>query len=457
MTTSFSGKNAYKHLEDLTVKIGPRHGGSTKEVEAAHYIRDYFKSLGLKTKLEPYKIYSYEDAEGSLTTPDGEEIECIALPMTTSTPDDGITAETVFIDGNDDVCLDESVTGKIVVMFNSFGGELQKKFHDLKPAGLVSIQTDAHKMHFRGANKPLAVRKHGSVPTLKLTWNVGIKLVENLPAKLTMKVKTIDEGIKTGYNVIADLPGTEKSDDVFIICGHYDSVWQGPGAIDNGGGVAAVMEFARVFKENGSRWNMRFVAFGGEEMGLFGSKSYVRKLKDEDEKLKKDKNFKLDGLKTELDKIRFVINLDMMGPLYGNSTAITIGHSDIPASVRLLAKEMRYPIIIKNDHIYSSDNIPFNVLKIPSLSFFRCGFGDGGGHTVNDIIENCSPEGLEHIGSYIEAWINRYIDGMHVFPFPQSFSEASQKAIEARNVDDIFADDESKGPGKLYKKSNKKK
>jgi len=186
------------------------------------------------------------------------------------------------------------------------------------------------------------------------------------------------------------------------------------------------MEMARIYKEAGSKYNLRFCAFGGEEMGLWGSKSYVQQLKD------KTCAGPTDGApkRTELSKVRFVINLDMLGMHFGRSNALILGHSDIAASVRLLANQRRYAIGIQEDKIYSSDNRYFNFMGIPSLSFNRMGFANGHGHTAGDTIDNCSPEGIAHIGGFVEAWIDHYLMSLHTFPFPRALPPSSQKSVD---------------------------
>ena len=165
-------------------------------------------------------------------------------------------------------------------------------------------------------------------------------------------------------------------------------------------------------------------------MGVWGSKSYVKNLKDEELKQKENKDFELDGRRSELEKHRFLINLDMMGPFYGRSTAISLGDNDIAASVRLLANELRYAVTVRENSVYSSDNMTFNYVGIPSLSFNRCPFEQVGGHTVEDTIDSCSPEGLAHIGVYIEAWINRFIREMHSFPFSRDLPSVVKAAVK---------------------------
>jgi len=457
MEPLFSGEKAYEHLKVLTVDIGPRHGGSRNEGKAARYIRDHFKRLGLKTRLEPYPLYSFEDAAAQLSIPGGGEIPCAAIPMTAATPPRGITRDVLFIEEADASYLDERVRDKIVVMFESFSGELQAKFHSFGPAGLVSIQTRANQRHFRGTDKADARRRRGSVPSVRLTLEDGMALLSDMPERLRLRVSSKDEKVTKGYNVVADLEGSGDEDEVVVVCAHYDSVWAGPGAFDNGGGTAGIMELARVYKEKGCGRNLRFIAFGGEEMGIWGAKAYVKKLKDENDKTKKDKDFERDGLRTEFDRLRFVVNLDMMGPYYGKSNAIALGHGDIAASVRLFAKEVRYPISVRENHVYSSDNMAFNYAEIPSLSFNRCGYGNLGGHTEDDKIENCSPEGLAHLGCFVERWTDRHIVSMHTFPFPKALPEAAKTAVKDWFKGKDPLDYEVFGPEKKYTPKKRKR
>jgi hypothetical protein len=190
---------------------------------------------------------------------------------------------------------------------------------------------------------------------------------------------------------------------------------------------------------------------------VWGAKSYVKKLKDEDSRLKKDKNFERDGLKSPMDLIRFLINLDMMGQLHGKSTAVTLGHPDIAASARLLANELRYPLTVNENKIYSSDNMMFNYAGIPSISFNRCGFEDCGGHTVSDTIEHCCADGLEHICRMVKTWIDRYVMSTHVFPFPKKFPEAADKAVKDWFKTENPLDYEVLSPAKRYKPKAKRR
>lgn len=78
-------------------------------------------------------------------------------------------------------------------------------------------------------------------------------------------------------NVVADIPGSDLPDEYVIVGAHIDTSPMGPGATDNGAGVAAVMEAARILAEAGvkPRRTIRFILFGGEEVGLVGSRGYL--------------------------------------------------------------------------------------------------------------------------------------------------------------------------------------
>ncbi len=99
-----------------------------------------------------------------------------------------------------------------------------------------------------------------------------------------------------GSNIEATINGiNSSSDEIFIICGHYDSVSQSPGADDNGAGTTAVLSAAKIMSKYSFNHTIRFVTFSGEEQGLYGSKAYAEEASEND------------------DNIIAAINMDMMG------------------------------------------------------------------------------------------------------------------------------------------------
>jgi hypothetical protein len=88
--------------------------------------------------------------------------------------------------------------------------------------------------------------------------------------------RTYPEG-STSYNAIAEIPGSDKADEVIMLGGHLDSWHSATGATDNAIGCAVMMEAARIVKVLGvkPRRTIRVALWGGEEQGLIGSRAYV--------------------------------------------------------------------------------------------------------------------------------------------------------------------------------------
>jgi carboxypeptidase Q len=105
------------------------------------------------------------------------------------------------------------------------------------------------------------------------------RLVEDgLDVKLRFNIvnRNYPEG-RTSYNAVAEIPGTDKADEVVMLGGHLDSWHSATGATDNAIGCAVMMEAARILKAIGvrPRRTIRVALWGGEEQGLLGSKAYV--------------------------------------------------------------------------------------------------------------------------------------------------------------------------------------
>src|SRR5262245_4962294 len=83
---------------------------------------------------------------------------------------------------------------------------------------------------------------------------------------------------KTSYNTVAEIPGTDKADEVIMLGGHLDSWHAATGATDNAIGCAIMMEAARILKTLGvkPRRTIRVALWSGEEQGLLGSQAYVK-------------------------------------------------------------------------------------------------------------------------------------------------------------------------------------
>ncbi len=123
------------------------------------------------------------------------------------------------------------------------------------------------------------------VPNLVLeteTYNRLFRLVEkkkDLTLELDVKVAFNAEDPDAVVNVLADMPGSDKKDEIVMLGGHLDSWHGGTGATDNAAGVAIAMEAMRILKAVGfkPRRTIRIGLWGGEEQGLLGSRAFVKK------------------------------------------------------------------------------------------------------------------------------------------------------------------------------------
>ncbi|HEY6212345.1 MAG TPA: M20/M25/M40 family metallo-hydrolase [Vicinamibacterales bacterium] len=104
-------------------------------------------------------------------------------------------------------------------------------------------------------------------------------LADGTPVTLEFNIvnKVYPEG-RTAYNTIAEIPGTDKKNEVVMLGGHLDSWQSATGATDNAIGCAMMMEAARILKALGvaPRRTIRVALWSGEEEGLLGSQAYVK-------------------------------------------------------------------------------------------------------------------------------------------------------------------------------------
>ena len=101
----------------------------------------------------------------------------------------------------------------------------------------------------------------------------------NVPVKLSFDIKVqFDTSNTDSFNVIAEIPGTTKPNELVMVGGHFDSWHMGTGATDNAAGSAVAMEVMRILKSLNLKMDrtVRMGLWGGEEQGLLGSAAYVK-------------------------------------------------------------------------------------------------------------------------------------------------------------------------------------
>ena len=180
-------------------------------------------------------------------------------------------------------------------------------------------------------------------------------------------------------NVVATLPGiNQSSDEIYIICAHYDTVTGSPGADDDGSGVAAVMAAAKIMSQYEFQHTVRFIAFSGEEEGLLGSYEYVAEAY------------------TNGDNIVATLNADMIGYALtkDQGNKIRIYEDDESVWIRQLTDTVSQQYsslinleVIPSGYSYSSDHYSFWIFGYNALFYHEYEFNDYY-HSPQDTIEN---------------------------------------------------------------------
>jgi len=182
-----------------------------------------------------------------------------------------------------------------------------------------------------------------------------------------------------GSNVEATLPGSdENSDEIYIICAHYDAVEGSPGADDDGSGVAAVLTAAKVMSLYSFNHTIRFVAFSGEEQGLYGSGYYAEEAVENN------------------DNIIAVLNADMIGFALSEEeeSKIVIYEDDESEWLAEFTLDVNQEYneyfnfeIIRNGYSWGSDHRRFWEAGYNAIFYAEYNFNDYY-HSSRDTIEN---------------------------------------------------------------------
>jgi hypothetical protein len=300
---------AYRQVAYLSNNIGPRLSGSAQAAQAVKYVAAELKKLGLDVRLGKVMVPHWVRGEerGELVEFPGmapgtnQKIVLTALGGSVATPAGGITAEIVVVNSFADLAAlgKDKIAGKIVLFNNRFDREMALAGQ----AGNAYGQAVAYRFAGAGAAAPFGalaalVRSAGTsenrlahtgamgypdgvtkIPTAAVS-NEDADLIAFLAAQgatkihLTLTPQALPD--TESYNVIADLKGSEKPDEVVIVSGHLDSWDLGRGAIDDGSGVAAAMQVANILRQLKLRpkRTIRVIAWMNEENGGRGSAGY---------------------------------------------------------------------------------------------------------------------------------------------------------------------------------------
>lgn len=290
---ALTSNKAYERLAFLTDEIGHRLSGSKSLERAVEWAITEMKRDGLdnvrgEKVMVPYWVRGNESLE--LLTPRSRKLTMLGLGNSVATPVEGINAEAVVVRNFDELeALGESVRGKIVVYnvpFTNYGETVRYRSSGparaarygaaavlVRSVTSVSLQTP-----HTGAT--IYDEKQPKIPAAAITIE-GAELLQRLydrgqrpSLRLKMEAKFLPDA--ESANVIAEIQGSEKPDEVVIVSGHFDSWDVGQGAHDDGGGCIIAWEAVRLLKELGlrPRRTIRVVLFTNEENGLRGGNAY---------------------------------------------------------------------------------------------------------------------------------------------------------------------------------------
>ena len=168
--------------------------------------------------------------------------------------------------------------------FSDFSTERSQFFREQGVAAVITADTRAHNgLLFAEAAGSEKAANPMAAPTFVVTeeqYSRMTRLLEkNTPVSLrfNLQVKASDKDSEA-VNIIGEIPGRKKPDEIVMIGAHFDSWHSGTGATDNGAGSAVMMEVMRILKASDLPLDrtVRIGLWSGEEQGLLGSKAYVK-------------------------------------------------------------------------------------------------------------------------------------------------------------------------------------
>lgn len=317
-------------------------------------------------------------------------------------------------DYNDYANLDDLNDHILVIEVSSPDG----KHPHSKYLAHLELTTKIEKAKEKGAAGIIFVNTDPNCEDPSDILDTKIKPYQNLPILFVKEKSLVPDGahasitirinddVRTGHNVIGWINNEAPS--TVVIGAHYDHLGYGVsgslytgdepaihnGADDNASGVAVIMELARYLNDNETLANNNylFIAFSGEELGLYGSNYFV-------------KNPMID-----LDQVNYMVNLDMVGRLdeEGNLAINGVGTSPTITEVVESVEVEGIKVSTSSSGIGPSDHTSFYLKDIPVVHFFTGTHEDY--HRPSDDAELVNYTGLGLVYNYLQSFIEQLND-----------------------------------------------
>lgn len=422
-------ENLQTHVSFLADdKLEGRRTGTKGEQLAVDYITQQFKAIGLEPKGTEYYIQSFIVNEGkqidSVTRLSFNNTELVVgkdfFPFPFS-PDMALEAIPAIAVQEADMPwfydLKETLEENKTNPHFDLAGYIYKNAQKAKERGAAAVflyNTSAieDKLVFNPKDRSEKL----TIPIIFISRAVADKYLIDKTATLTLKMRIgISEKTRIGYNVIGYIDN--KAANTVILGAHLDHLGYGEdgnsrhtahtpaihnGADDNASGTAALIELARKLKNTAAKGNnYLFIAFSGEELGLYGSKYFT------------------EHATIDLKNANYMINMDMVGRLNDSSKVLTIGgYGTSPTWSTVIEKDYFGPgdhsnkktaplmtIKIDSSGTGPSDHTSFYRKDIPVLFYFTGLHTDY--HTPGDDADKINYAGQELIVKHILDLIER--------------------------------------------------
>ena len=360
-------------LQTLTDQIGGRPTGSPANLRAVEWALERFREAGVEARKEPFQMPGLWLERSASAVVKGKGVvpfnaRVAALPFSTATPAEGLTAP--LVDGgkgteSDFAALRTLAKGAFVLIETDELTDLDGLFREYTEAGHIerrAIAAGVAGLVYMSSRPGNTLARHNAAlgwanrhPMMMMERDAAARALRLLrggrPLILTARLD-----IQTGpsyqtHNVIGEIRGGAQADEIVVIGAHLDSWDLGTGALDNGANAAMVIDIARQIRRLGLRpaRTIRFALWNGEEQNLNGSYGYTL------------------AHAAELDRHVMASSYDIgTGRITGFFTG---GRGDmIPVLERALAPvEGLGPFSHVNVPIVGTDNYDFMMAGIPNL------------------------------------------------------------------------------------------
>jgi Iap family predicted aminopeptidase len=393
----------WRNLLHLCDDLGHRFGGSPSEHAAAEFLLEKMRAYGLtNAHLEEFPVYTWErgSCELTVTEPDTRALTAISMPYTGSGTFEGVLIDAGGGEREDYERLGDVVRGNIVLTdaeteTRSHRTDKYRWAHEAGAIAVVFLNRNPGLLHITGA---LYAQTPGGesdadheapLPGIGITFESGQllrRLLERGAVRVRIDLRNATR-LSHSYNVVGDIPGGAKAEEIVLFGGHYDGHDIAQGAADDGAGTLVGLEVGRVLAPFAGKFDrtIRIICYGCEEIGLIGSWAHADTY----------------GAQGVTERLAFSMNLDGAGRGAGGRDMVMVSRDDAWSEYfRALGERLGYDFTVNDNLSVHSDHFPYFLLGYPSATLrsqdATAGMiGRGYGHTEADTVDKVTPRGLQ--------------------------------------------------------------